>query len=114
MGRIRRKAEANGAKFVAVGKCTAGGHGGAEHKELLRDAECDEGPCWALSNVFAEAKIVLAFERHDLEVGMEYLSEKPFVPLAYNAIPAYFGKGQRLMDQVGLNRGKILDYYHHD
>jgi hypothetical protein len=97
---LRQCVEAAGFTFVASGKCSAGG-GTVQRAENRNWGICDE--C-------KDAKMIVSFEH--FAAGFQYLSEKPFLPLEFGAIPLYHGNGQSFMDACGLNTKRLIDVSH--
>jgi len=89
VGVVRRALEAAVLVFEYTGLCT----GGSQKPRLVAAG----GPEAAIR----KAKMVVAFER--FQPGMEYLSEKPFLPVRFGAVPLYYGNGQRLAASQGVD-----------
>ena len=60
-----------------------------------------------------DAKLIIAFEKVN-GTGDEYLTEKPFLPMHYGAIPVYWGTGHDLMNRIGVNMKRIIDRSDYD
>lgn len=95
---LRKCVEDAGFNFVATGKCVAGGH-----RTELAGASRDWGECKECQ----DAKMIVSFENYT--DGLAYLSEKPFLPLEFGAVPLYHGNGQSLMHACGVNAARLID-----
>jgi hypothetical protein len=107
---IRVALDAEGLNFTYTGKCKAGANGpnrgslGPDNRAMIEQVNV-----WESCPECAQAKMMIAFENYDVLSEDEYLSEKPFLPLVYGALPLYEGSGQLLMREMGINPKKMLD-----
>ncbi len=94
---VREAVEEAGFTFAATGSCVAGGthsHHNAADGHWSSCPECQR------------AKTMIAFE--NFTPGFTYLSEKPFLPGHYGAIPLYHGNGYKELQSCGFNTDRML------
>ena len=88
---IAKKAEAAGLNFVSSGKCET------KHGKNIRSTS-KKMQDWALCDECADSKMILAFERFDEQYP--YLSEKANLAFRHGAVPAYYGNGTEIMENI--------------
>ena len=92
--------ESRGLNFVAAGRCTAGG---AAREEGAKETSRHQG--WSACANCKDAKFVAAFENYT--EGLEYASEKPWLPEQSGAIAVYDGNGHDLL-RSGFNTDRMV------
>ncbi len=95
---LRQALERENLRFVATGKCTAGG---------TQDTSYEKNQGWGVCSECEDAKMMISFE--NFSEGRHYLSEKPFLGWQHGSIPLYKGNGQSLMREVGILPESMVD-----
>lgn len=94
---LRESVENNGFKFVASGGCLAG----SSNESIVKSQDDQWGKCTECQ----DAKMIIAFENNG---DGEYLSEKPYLPAEYGAIPIYDGNGLHMFRRSGMNTERMV------